>query len=123
VREIWCGVSVAEVLVAIVIVTVGLLTLVGSWGQMSRMIGRGRHATLAATVAASRVERLRQISRSTSPPCTGAGWRSDSLVGTGVVESWQVLDAAGPFRRVQVIVRHRTPSGFATDTVATSLPC
>lgn len=117
------GLTVAEALVAVVVLTVGVLALLGSSAQVSRMIGRGRHATVAAMIAAARVERLRQIARSTSPPCTSAEWRSDSAARGGVTESWHILDAAGVARRLQVIVRHRTPTGLTTDTVVTAFLC
>lgn len=118
-----CGLTVAEVLVAVVVLTVGVLALVGSSAQMSRMIGRGRQATVAAMVAAGRIERLRGIALATSPPCAGPELRSDSATGPAVTESWQVLDPAGAVRRLHVVVRHRTPTGLATDTVATALSC
>ena len=117
------GLTVAEVLVAVVVLTVGVLALVGSSAQVSRMIGRGRQATVAAMVAAGRVERLRRIALSTSPPCASPEWRSDSAAGVGVTESWHILDPAGVVRRLQVVVRHSTPTGLATDTVATALLC
>ncbi len=117
------GLTVAEVLVAVVILTVGVLALVGSSAQVSRMIGRGRQATVAAMIGAGRVERLRRIALSTSPPCMSPEWRSGSAVGPRVTESWHILDPSGLVRRLQVIVQHRTPSGVATDTVATALLC
>jgi hypothetical protein len=117
------GLTVAEVLVAVVMLTVGVLALVGSSAQMSRMIGRGRQATVAAMVVAGRVERLRRIALSSNPPCTSPEWRSDSAAGVGVTESWHILDPAGLVRRLHVVVRHRTPTGLATDTLATALLC
>lgn len=117
------GLTIAETLVAVFVLTVGVLALVGTAGQMSRMIGRGRHATVAAMVASARMERLRQIARSTSPPCASSEWRSDSAVHAGAVESWRILDAGGVARRVQLIIRHRTPAGLSTDTVASAVLC
>lgn len=117
------GLTVAEVLVAVVVLSVGVLAWVGSAALVSRMIGRGRHATVAAMAVAGRVERLRQVAGSTSPPCTSAEWRSDSAAGPGLTESWDILDAEGLVRRLRLIVRHRTPTGLATDTVATAVLC
>lgn len=117
------GLTVAETLVAVVVLTVGVLALVGSSAQVSRMIGRGRHATLAAMVVAGRIERLRQIARSTSPACGSAEWRSDSAVHAGVTESWHILDPAGVVRRIQVVLRRRAPTQLATDTVVTAFLC
>ena len=117
------GFTVAEVLVAVVVLTVGVLALVGSSALMSRMIGRGRHATIAAMLAASRLERLRLVARSTSPPCTAPEWQGGSAVEAGVLQSWEILDPAGVARRLQLIVRYRTPLGPATDTVVTAVLC
>ncbi|CAN5739424.1 hypothetical protein BH24GEM1_BH24GEM1_07200 [soil metagenome] len=117
------GFTVAEVLVAVVVLTVGVLALVGSSAHMSRMIGRGRHATVAAMLAASRLERLRLVARSTSPPCASPEWQDGSAVEAGVLQSWEILDPAGVARRLQLIVRYRTPVGLATDTVVTAVLC
>jgi Tfp pilus assembly protein PilE len=117
------GLTIVEVLVAVVLLTVGLLALVGSSAQVSRMIGRGRHATVAAMLAAGRIERLRGVAGSTSPPCTGLEWRSGSAVESGVMESWQILDPAGAVRRLQLIVRYRTPAGLTTDTIVAAVLC
>jgi Tfp pilus assembly protein PilV len=123
VRAIEPGFTVAEVLVAVMVLTVGVLALVGSFAGMSRMLGQGRQATVAAAVTAGRMEELRRIAHSTSPPCTAPEWRSDSASETGVAESWQVLDPEGITRRVQLIVRYRTPAGFATDTAVMAVLC
>jgi Tfp pilus assembly protein PilV len=123
VRASWFGLTLVEVLVAVVVLAVGVLALVGTSAQMSRMIGRGRQATVAAMLAAGRIERLRGVARSTSPPCTGAEWRSDSAVEAGVSQSWRVLDPAGVARRLQLVVRYRTPTGLATDTIVTAVLC
>jgi Tfp pilus assembly protein PilV len=117
------GLTVTEVLVAVVVLTVGVLALVGSWAQVSRMIGRGRHATVAAMLAAGRVERLRVVAGSTSPPCTSPEWRDGSADEAGVAQSWEVLDAAGLARRLRLVVRYRTPLGITTDTIVTAVVC
>lgn len=117
------GFTVAEVLVAVVVLTVGVLVLVGSSALATRMIGLGRQATVAATMAAGRVDRLRRVALATRPPCTGPEWRSDSLTEAGVAQSWRILDPTGLARRLQLIVRYRTPSGSTTDTITTAFLC
>jgi Tfp pilus assembly protein PilV len=117
------GLTVVEVLVAVVVLTVGVLALVGSSAQVSRMIGRGRHATVAAMVAIGRLERLRGAARSTSPPCTSAEWQGGTAAEAGILQSWDILDLTGAARRLQLIVRYRTPIGTATDTVVTAVVC
>ncbi len=117
------GFTIAEVLVAAVVLSVGLLALLGSAGLTTRMVGQGRHSTRAAQVAAARIERLRQIAFSTVPACTGPEWRSDSAGGPVLTETWQILDPTGPARRVRIVLRSRHPTGFSTDTVVTGFLC
>jgi Tfp pilus assembly protein PilE len=117
------GFTIAEVMVALVVLTVGVLALVGSAALTSRMIGRGRHSTRAGQVAAARIERLRQVAFSTLPACTSAEWRSGSAGGPSLTESWQILDPAGPARRVRIVLSARHPTGFSTDTVVTGILC
>ena len=117
------GFTIAEVMVAVVVLTVGVLALVGSAALTSRMLGQGRHSTRAGQVAAARIERLRQIAFSTVPGCTGAEWRSDSAGGPGLTESWQILDPAGRARRVRITVSSRHATGLSSDTVVTGFLC
>jgi Tfp pilus assembly protein PilE len=117
------GLTIAEAMVALVVLSVGVLALVGSAALASRMVGRGRHSTLAGQLAATRIERLYQIAFSTVPPCTGSEWRSDSAGGSGLSERWQILDPAGPARRVRIVLRSRHPTGTSSDTVVTGILC
>jgi hypothetical protein len=114
---------VAEVVVAAAVLSVGLLALAGSAGMTARMVGMGQQATRVGQAAAARVERLRQIAFSTAPPCTAADWRSDSAGIGGLRESWEILDGAGPVRRVMIVLRSRRPGGIGSDTVLTAVLC
>jgi len=117
------GFTIAEAMVAVVVLTVGVLALVGSAALISRMIGQGRHSNRAGQTAAARIERLRQIAFSTVPACSGAEWRSDSAGGPGLSESWQVLGAAGAARQVRIVLRSRHSTGTSSDTVVTGFLC
>lgn len=117
------GLTIAEAMVAVVVLSVGVLALVGSAALTSRMVGRGLHSTRTGQVAAARIERLRQIAFSTVPPCTDAEWRSDSAGDPGLTESWQILDPEGPARRVRIVLRSRHPTGSSSDTVITGFLC
>jgi hypothetical protein len=115
--------TIAEVMVAVVVLTVGVLALVGSAALTSRMLGRGRLSTRTGLVAAARIEWLRQVAFSTVPACTGAEWRSDSAGGPGLTESWQIMDPVGLVRRVRIVLRSRHPTGTSSDTVVTGILC
>ncbi|HEX2218763.1 MAG TPA: prepilin-type N-terminal cleavage/methylation domain-containing protein [Gemmatimonadales bacterium] len=117
------GFTVAEVLIAVVVLSVGILALAGSAALTSRMVGRGRHATSVGLAAAGRVERLRQVAFSTAPPCSAPEWRSGTASGPGLDESWAMLDLSGPARRVMIVLRSRHATGTSSDTVFTAVLC
>ena len=117
------GFTVAEVIVAVVVLSVGLLALAGSTALAGRMVGLGLQATRVGLAAASRVERLRQVAFSTAPACSAPEWRSDSTGGVGLSESWDMLDEAGLVRRVMIVLRSRRPTGTSSDTVLTAVLC
>lgn len=56
------GFTVMELIVAIVILSVGLLGLAATSGVVMRLIGGGTHQTVAANVALARFESLRALS-------------------------------------------------------------
>ena len=121
------GFTVAEVIVAVTVLSVGLLALAGSAALTSRMVGWGQRDTRVGQAAAARVERLRQVAFSTVPACSAPAWRSDSAgdsaVGSGLSESWEILDDAGPVRRVLIVLHSRRPGGTSSDTVLTAVLC
>ncbi len=92
------GFTLIEVLVAIVLLTIGLVALVGSSSSVTRMIGRGKIETRAAQVAARRMETLRLLadasplnSTGKGPRCTDPEFTSGGpVLSGGMTESWQV---------------------------------
>jgi len=117
------GFTLVEVLVAIVVLSVGVLALAGSTAMVTRMIGRGKVETRAAQVASRRLETLRLAAYSTSPRCTAAGFTNGGPVSTSnVTESW-VVPAAGKVRSVQVNVTYRTVQGNRTASLQTRIEC
>jgi len=117
------GFTVAEVIVAVAVLSVGLLALAGSTALTSRMVGWGQRDSHVGQAAAARVERLRQVAFSTVPPCSAPEWRSDSAVGSGLSESWEILDDPGPVGRVRIVLRSRRPGSTSSDTVLTAVLC
>jgi prepilin-type N-terminal cleavage/methylation domain-containing protein len=122
VREPSGGFTLVEVLLAVVVLVVGVLAVAGSAAMSTRMIGRGLHDTSAALVAGARVEWLRQLARSTSPPCADARFASGSEDSGRVAEAWTVAPA-GAARRVAVAVGYPVARGPAHDTLRTLVLC
>jgi prepilin-type N-terminal cleavage/methylation domain-containing protein len=117
------GFTIAEVLVAVVLLAVGVMALVGSSAMVTRMVGRGRVSTLAGQLATARVERLRQIATSTPAPCTSADWKNGSEVSGMINEKWEILDNAGNSRRVLITLSYPVARGVAVDTLFTRILC
>lgn len=116
------GFTLIEVLVAIVLLTVGVMALVGSAAMVSRMIGRGRGSTVAVQIATARLEKLRRLAGSTTPKCSSPQFVSDSAITAGMSESW-IVEPAGLSRRVSVILVYRDPRGLLRDTLRTTVLC
>ncbi len=117
------GFTLVEVMVAIVVMTIGLIALAGSSAMVTRMIGRGKVETRIAQAASQRLEVLRTAAYSTSPRCTSAAFANGGPVTTdGRTESWTVA-AAGRVRNVQVNITYRTARGSRTATLQTRIEC
>ena len=119
------GFTLPEVMLAIVVLTVGVMALVGSSVMATRMIGRGRggRATTIAHLARSRAADLRRVAAATAPRCSRLA--DGSAVSTdGVTERWTVLGAAGDAARdIRLTLAYRAPTGARTYTVMLSLDC
>ncbi len=117
------GFTLVEVMIAVVILSVGVIALVGSSSLVTRMIGQGKRTSAAVQVATSRLEALRAASRSTTPLCLDPGFASGGPVTTqGMTESW-VVPPAGTSRTVLAIVTYSRASGLVTDTLLTVVRC
>jgi Tfp pilus assembly protein PilV len=117
------GFTIVEVMVAVLMLTTGVMALVGSSAMVTRMIGRGRASTLVGQVATARAERLRQIATSTNPPCTAAAFKTDSTESSGIAEKWQLLPAVGTTSTFRMTFTYRAPRGTRTDTMLTTVLC
>jgi Tfp pilus assembly protein PilV len=117
------GFTILEVLVAVLVLTVGVTALVGSAGIVTRMIGQGRRTTQATQRAERRLEILRQTALSATPQCTGL--TGGTATSAGITETWTVTSPASPAqsRALRVIVSYPRVRGNAVDTLATSIRC
>lgn len=123
-RQKTSGFTLIEVMVAIVILSIGLLALAGATANVSKMVGYGKWATVASQVATRRVEIIRQIANSTDPTCTSSAMVSGGPLTAGrmMTESWNISGTGG-VRRVVVTVTYPRGRRTVTDTVATIIRC
>jgi prepilin-type N-terminal cleavage/methylation domain-containing protein len=117
------GFTLAEVLVAVMILSVGLLAIAASSGSVYRMLGHGKLSTEVAHIASSRLELLRREANRTTPRCTSAGMVGGvDTVEPGVVASWTIT-SLGQSRTVHIVVTTPAGHGPAGDTIVTVLDC
>jgi prepilin-type N-terminal cleavage/methylation domain-containing protein len=117
------GLTLIEVLIAIVVLGIGIVALAGGSAMATRMIGRGKIETRAASVSASRVESLRLAAASTNPRCTGAQFASGGpVIHNGVSESW-ITPGSGKLRRIRISVTYLTVRGTRSAILQTDIEC
>lgn len=115
------GFTVVEVIIAIIVLTVGLLGLVSTAALVTRMIARGQSSAVAATYGAQRMEQLR-----TTACASQAGGSDDMYRGSVHVAStsWRFVDAGDSTYRVVVTTRYLTTQNrWRTDSVETAVSC
>ena len=108
------GFSLIELMVAIMVLTVGILGLAATTAVATQMIGAGGRHTLAASVAQSRFEVLRRGS------C--AALSGGSSYTRGIAEVWQV-DSVRTSAFVTARVTYQTRRGPRTQIFRSVRPC
>jgi prepilin-type N-terminal cleavage/methylation domain-containing protein len=115
------GFTLLEVMMALLLVTVGLLGLVGTLGPITALAGEGRAHARVALALASRADSLRALLRAGAPSCTAppAGMLQHS---DGVLERWSTADLGGV---IEVQIEASVPAlrRGLPDTLVTRLPC
>jgi prepilin-type N-terminal cleavage/methylation domain-containing protein len=115
------GFTLLEVLLAVLVITVGLLGVAGTLGPAAALAGEGRDRGRVAVVFGSRIDQLRAALLAGGPGCLappGGTLRHAD----GVVEEWSASARDGA---IEVEVAAGVPSsrrGIA-DTVRTTIPC
>jgi len=112
------GVTLVELLVAMTILTVGLLAIVGVNGSFARSLGESRSDNLAAIAAQSRFEQV------AGTACTGLTLNTvATATSRSVTERWVVVDAGNNTRQVIDSVSWSTRRGTRRLVFQTLLPC
>ena len=119
------GFTLVELMVSVVILSVGVMALAATSGAVTRTLHGSRTATVASQVASRRLETLRAAAESDRPRCITSTFSSSpaAVITQGVREEWFV-PASGSLRVVRVIVSYPVGGGRTrTDTVATNMVC
>ena len=118
------GFTIVEVIIAILVLTVGILGLVTSAALVTRMIGRGQRSAVAAQYALRRLEMLRVSGCGSQAAGSEVWWRGGTPVDS---VSWSFNNmGAVPAPHWQVVVRskYQTALGkWRTDSTETEISC
>jgi len=117
------GFTLVEIIIAIVVLTVGLLGLVSTAALVTRMIARGQRSAVAATFAAQRLELLRPAACIAAQRVNG----TDSLQrgSTWVaINNWTWIDEGNQYYRARIVTTYKTVQNrVRTDTLELGVPC
>jgi prepilin-type N-terminal cleavage/methylation domain-containing protein len=109
------GFSLVELIVAILILTVGILGLAATAGQVQRMVGWGGRYGASASLANAQLETLR------ATPC--ASLAASGTVTRGIYTlSWTVV-ASGQLRTFTLTVAYPNGRSTRSDTYETQRSC
>jgi prepilin-type N-terminal cleavage/methylation domain-containing protein len=117
------GFTIIEVIISIIVLTVGLLGLVTTAALVTRMIARGQRSAVASTFALKRMEQLRPAACIPAQAVGGTETlsRGSTVIATNV---WRFTPGGGQTVRIQVITTHLTVKNRSrTDTLETSVSC
>jgi len=110
------GFTIVEVLVAVMILTVGILGLATTAGLVTRMISQGQRYTEASTLANERFEILR------GERCPAVASGSETRDAYSI--AWTVTNVnGGRAREIAVTVTSPTGRGNRTDAFTTTKVC
>jgi type IV pilus modification protein PilV len=108
------GFTIVELLVAVMILSIGLLSMAGTSAVMMEMLAASQTRTLAASVAQSRFERIRATA------C--ASRASGSAVTRGTSESWTINHLARA-DEVTVTITFQANHRVRSTSFESYLPC
>ena len=112
------GLTLVELIVAMTILSVGLLAIVGASGGLARGLGEARSDNLAALYAQTRFE---IVAGTACASLTLNTWSSATQ--RTVSEKWRVTDGGNNTRVVTDSVSWTTRRGVRRQTFTTLLPC
>jgi len=115
------GFTIVEVLVAIIVLTIGLLGLMGTGALTTRMIARGQRSALASINASQRMESLRASGCNTRTDGTEQFYRGGTAVGRN---DWTWATAGTNLFRLTLVTTYTTTQGRQrSETMELTISC
>lgn len=120
-RRATAGFTLLEVLLALLVLSIGLLGFAGSLGPISSVAGQGKIQGRAAWVLVSRISRLRTELLAGAPGCVLPASGSAQHP-SGLDESWE-SSLSTNIVELRIVTRLRLPRGIEAETLVTRIPC
>ena len=115
------GFTTVEAMVAVLVLTVGLLGLVGNSALVTRMVAGGQRTAAVATYASQRLEQLRTTA------CTAQTAGADTLYRGNTpidINAWRFVQAGPSHWRIVLRATYLTQMGrWRTDSMETAVSC
>ena len=115
------GFTLFEVLIAVIITTIGIGALLGTLTASASLAGDGRRMGRAAALLASRGDELRAQIAAAAPGCSAPASGSSAGV-EGIVEAWSAV-VRGNVVDLVLEARYRRRGRPVADTVVTAVSC
>lgn len=121
------GFSIPEVLLAVVILSVGILAMMGSSAAGTKLIARGRRVTLATQLGTAVMDSLRLRSNEDLVACTDLTSNTTGYTKQGTHVSWTigayVSTGRTGVRNVDVILRYTATGTTTLDSLTSIFKC
>jgi prepilin-type N-terminal cleavage/methylation domain-containing protein len=118
------GFTIIEIIIAIIVLTVGVLGLVTTAALVTRMIARGQRSATAASFASRRLERMRAGACIAAQRVNGQDtlYRGSTWV---AINTWTFTDPFGTQNyRLKVVSLYKTTQNkVRRDSTETTIPC
>jgi len=117
------GFTIIEVIIAIIVLTVGILGMVTTAALVTRMIARGQRSAMATAFAARRLERMRVEACSVAGPVNGSDtlYRGSTWV---TINNYTSTNAGNLNWRLKIVTTYRTAQNrVRRDSSETTIPC
>lgn len=115
------GFTIIEIIIAIIVLTVGVLGLVTTAALVTRMIGRGQRSAVATAFGSRRLEQLRARACTARPNGSDTLYRGSTWV---AFNTWTFTDAGNQNFRLKVVTTYKTTKNrVRRDSTETTIPC
>ena len=115
------GFTIVEVIVSIMVVSVGFLALLATTANTTRTLTRGRNADIAAVFAANRLESLRLTACTVRVNGADTLFRGSTWIS---INTWTFTDAGNSLYRIKLTDKYVVGAKrTSTDVLETSVSC